>query len=400
MKEMKEKYANLLVSRCVALKKKQPLLITAPIEAADFVRLVAKKALEIGCNDIYFDWTDDEIKHDLLNYLDDESIKNSKLFNKNIYDEYAKKHSAFLMLVGEDPDAMKDIDSNKIALAGKVARESRNEYRKLQRDYIVPWCIASVPTDAWAKKVFPKSKNAKENLWNLVFKMCLIDTTDPVQSWNEKVKKNKEIVKKLNDLNIKTLHYKNKLGTDFEIGFKNNKWCGADEKTKEENIPILVNMPTEEIFTTPNKYSANGKVYASKPLVYNSSLIDDFWLEFKDGKVIDYDAKIGKEILKSIIEIENGNYLGECALVDKNSPISKSNVLFYETLYDENASCHLALGSGFTNCIKNNKSLEENEMNDSKTHVDFMIGTDDLEIVASTYDNKEVIIMKNGEYNL
>ena len=156
-------------------------------------------------------------------------------------------------------------------------------------------------------------------------------------------------------------------------------------------------MPTEEVFTTPNKYTANGIVYSSKPLVYNSSLIDEFFIEFKDGKVINFDAKIGKDILKSIIEIENGNYLGEVALVDKLSPINQSNILFYETLYDENASCHLALGDGFPECIKSKKTNEELGVNESKTHVDFMIGTDDLEIIAETETDKK-LIMKNGTF--
>lgn len=398
MEDNLKKYANLLITRCLALKKEQPLLITAPIETIEFVRIVVREALEVGCNDIYFDWTDENLKHDELQYLSNDDLEKSRFFNKVIYDEYAKKNAAFLMLCSEDPDVMKDIDTEKIAFTGKVSRTSRPIYRKMQLDYEVPWCIACVSTYGWAKKVLPKSKHPVEELWNLIFKMCLVDTKNPVDSWNKKIENNIKLVKKLNDMKINSLQYKNKLGTDFTIGFKNNIWCGADEKTKEDNISIIVNMPTEEIFTTPNKFSANGKVYASKPLVYNSSLIEDFWLEFKDGKVIDYDAKVGKDILKSIIEIENGDYLGECALVDKNSPISKSKVLFYDTLYDENASCHLALGSGFTSCINGDMELDENEMNDSKTHVDFMIGTDDLEIIATLEDGNEVTIMKHGEF--
>ena len=226
--------------------------------------------------------------------------------------------------------------------------------------------------------------------------MNLCDKEDPIKEWNEKSEKNKKIVDKLNDLKIKTLHYKNKLGTDFKISFNENIWCGASTKTKDGR-DIIVNMPTEEVFTTPNKYTANGIVYSSKPLVYNSSLIDKFFIEFKDGKVINFDAKIGKDILKSIIEIENGNYLGEVALVDKLSPINLSNILFFETLYDENASCHLALGDGFPECIKSEKSLDELGVNKSKTHVDFMIGTDDLEIIAEL-ENEKKLIMKNGTF--
>lgn len=392
----KEKYAKLLIEKCLNLKENQPLLITAPIECIEFVRLVAKHAMEKGARDIYYDFTDETLKHDTLKYFDIEDLEKSNLFNKSIYDEYAKKNAAFLMLYSDDPDALTDIDHKKIAHSAKLLRTTRPIYKKMQLTYEVSWCIASVVTENWAKKVLPNSLNPVNDMWDVVLKMTLCDKDNPIKAWDEKIEKNKEIVDKLNNLKIKTLHYKNKLGTDFKISFNDNIWCGASTKTKD-NRDIIVNMPTEEVFTTPNKYTANGIVYASKPLVYNSSLINEFFIEFKDGKVINYDAKIGKEILKSIIEIENGNYLGEVALVDKNSPINQSNILFYETLYDENASCHLALGDGFPECIKSEKSNDKLGVNESKTHVDFMIGTDDLEIIAETENDKK-LIMKNGTF--
>lgn len=392
----KEKYAKLLIEKCLNLKENQPLLITAPIECIEFVRLVSKHAMEKGVRDIYYDFTDEILKHDTLKYFDIEDLENSTLFNKKIYDEYAKKNAAFLMLYSDDPDALIDVDNEKIAHSAKLLRTTRPIYKKKQLTYEVSWCIASVVTYNWAKKVLPNSNDPVNDMWNLVLKMTLCDKEDPIKAWDEKIEKNKEIVDKLNNLKIKTLHYKNKLGTDFKISFNDNIWCGASTKTKD-NRDIIVNMPTEEVFTTPNKYTANGIVYSSKPLVYNSSLISDFFIQFKDGKVVNYDAKIGKDILKSIIETENGNFLGEVALVDKNSPINQSNILFYETLYDENASCHLALGDGFPECIKSDKTNEELGVNESKTHVDFMIGTNDLEIIAETETDKK-IIMKNGTF--
>lgn len=392
----KEKYAKLLIEKCLNIKENQPLLITAPIECIDFVRIVAKLAMEKGVRDIHYDFTDETLKHDTLKYFDKEDLEKSTLFNKKIYDEYAKKNAAFLMLYSDDPDALKDIDNEKIAHSAKLLRTTRPIYKKMQLTYEIPWCIASVVTYNWAKKVLPNSTDPVNDMWDIVLKMTLCDKDDPIKEWDEKIEKNKNIVDKLNELKIKTLHYKNKLGTDFKISFNDNIWCGASTKTKDGRN-IIVNMPTEEVFTTPNKYTANGIVYSSKPLVYNSSLIDEFFIEFKDGKVINYDAKIGKEILKSIIEIENGNYLGEVALVDKLSPINQSNILFFETLYDENASCHLALGDGFPECIKSNKTKEELGINESKTHVDFMIGTDDLEIIAEL-ENEKKLIMKNGTF--
>lgn len=391
-----EKYANLLIKKCLNIKENQPLLITFPTECIEFVRIIARTAYNQGVKDIYFDFTDEILKHDSLKYLNIKDLKNNKLFNKKIYDEYAKRGAAFLMLYGDNPDGLIDIDDNKIAESAKISRNSRPIYKKLQLTNEIPWCIASVATTSWAKKVLPNSNDQLNDLWKLIFKMTLVNKNDPLKEWDNKIKNNNELVNKLNKLEITTLHYKNKLGTNFSIGFNNNIWCGASTKTKD-NREIIVNMPTEEVFTSPNKYTANGIVYASMPLVYNSSVINDFFIEFKDGKVINFDAKKGKEVLKSIVEIKNANYLGEVALVDKNSPIAKSNILFYETLYDENASCHLALGDAFPECIKSNNSLKELGINESKTHVDFMIGTPDLEITADTKNGK-VTIMKNGKF--
>lgn len=394
----KEKYANLLIKRCLSIKENQPLLITAPIECIDFVRIISKTALENGVIDIYYDFTDEILKHDTLKYLDKKDIKNNRLFNKKIYDEYAKKNAAFLMLVGDDPNGLLDIDSENIKESAKVSRTSRPIYKKKQLTNEVPWCIACVPTLKWAKKVLPHSNDPIKDMWKVIFKMTLCDKTNPIKEWDNKIKTNTELTNKLNNLKIKTLHYKNKLGTDFQISFNDNIWCGAGAKAKDGR-EIIVNMPTEEVFTVPNKYTSNGIVYASKPLIYNSSIIDEFYLEFKNGKVINFDAKKGKDVLESIIKIKNGNYLGEVALVDKTSPISKSNILFYETLYDENASCHLALGDGFPECLKTNKTNKEIGLNESKTHVDFMIGTNDLEIIADTKDG-QVTIMKNGKFTI
>lgn len=397
MKDMLEKYADLLLIRCLNLKNTDSLLINAPIDSIEFVRILTKKAYEIGIKDIYLDLEDEELKYNELKYLSNEELKNSKSFNKEIFDVYAKRNAAFLILCGENPDTMNDIDKDKISYTGKLLRESKPIFKEKEITYEIPWCIALVSTHSYANKVFPNDINAYNKLWNLIFQITLCDKENPILEWNKKQKLNKKRVQALNDLKIKSLTYKNKLGTNFSISFTDNIWCGADTVSKDGRN-LIVNMPTEEIFTTPNKYTANGIVYASRPLVYNGSLINDFWIKFKDGKVIDYDALVGKEILKSIIEIENGNYLGEVALVDKTSPIFTSNTIFYETLYDENASCHLALGQGFLECINTNKNLDDIGYNDSLTHVDFMIGTEDLDIIAETYNNKIIKIMENGKF--
>lgn len=393
---MKEKYADLLLKRCLCLKSTDSLFINAPIDSIEFIRILTKKAYKIGIKDIYLDLEDEELKRNELKYLSNEELRNSKSFNKEIFDIYAKKNSAFLMLCGENPDTMNEIDKDKISFTGKLLRESKPIFKEKEITYEIPWCIALIPTHSYAKKVFPNDIDAYDKLWNLILKITLCDKEDPIEEWNKKIELNTKRVQTLNNLKIKSLTYSNNLGTKFSIGFTDNVWCGTDTVSKDGRN-LIVNMPSEEIFTTPNKYTANGIVYASRPLVYNGTLINNFWIKFKDGKVIDYDAETGKDILKSIINIENGNYLGEVALVDKTSPIFKSNTIFYETLYDENASCHLALGQGFTECIDTVKKLNDIGFNDSLTHVDFMIGTEDLNIVAKT-DDKEIIIMKDGKF--
>ena len=219
------------------------------------------------------------------------------------------------------------------------------------------------------------------------------------------MKNNKEVCQKLNNLNIKSLHYENSLGTDLTIGLTNNAiWCGGSSKINGRE-PI-VNMPTEEVFTTPNKFMTNGIVYTSIPLIHSGVMIKDICLEFKDGKVINYKASSGEAELKNIIDTDSEScMLGECALVDKNSKIAESNLLFYETLFDENAACHIALGRGFKECISNSEKLTDEEFenigyNKSKNHVDMMIGTKDLNITAKTYDNKEILIFKDGSFNI
>ena len=393
---MKEKYADLLLKRCLCLKSTDSLFINAPIDSIEFIRILTEKAYKIGIKDIYLDLEDEELKSNELKYLSNEELRNSKSFNKEIFDIYAKKNSAFLMLCGENPDTMNEIDKDKINFTGKLLRESKPIFKEKEITYEIPWCIALIPTHSYAKKVFPNDIDAYDKLWNLILKITLCDKEDPIEEWNKKIELNTKRVQTLNNLKIKSLTYSNNLGTKFSIGFTDNVWCGTDTVSKDGRN-LIVNMPSEEIFTTPNKYTANGIVYASRPLVYNGTLINNFWIKFKDGKVIDYDAETGKEILESIINIENGNYLGEVALVDKTSPIFKSNTIFYETLYDENASCHLALGQGFTECIDTVKNLNDIGFNDSLTHVDFMIGTEDLNIVAKTDDN-EIIIMKDGNF--
>ena len=405
MKEQYYKYARLLLERGLCIKKNQPLVVNAPIESIDFIRVLTEVACKLGINDIYYDWYDEELKHSELQYFKEEDIKNSHFWNKSIHDEYAKKDAAFLFLTSSNPDIMKDIDPSKLKIAAEESLYTRQLYREMQSNNEIDWCIASVATTDWGKLLFPKSNTPKEDLWNTIFDICLINEEDPLNAWNIKMKKNKEMCEKLNNLNIKSMHYENSLGTDLTIELSNGAiWCGGSSKIK--NDEPVVNIPTEEVFTTPNKFKTNGKVYTSLPLIHSGIMIKDICLEFKDGKVINYTATSGVEELKNILETDNeSNMLGECALVDKFSKIAQSNILFYETLFDENAACHIALGRGFKECIPNGNELKDSELENigydkSKNHVDIMIGTNDLNITATTYDGKEILIFKDGSFNI
>lgn len=394
---MKEKYIELLLNRCLKVDSDSTLFINYNVINKDFVDELIEYAKKIGIKDIYLDEEDTNAIHEFLENNSLEEIKNSEYFNSSIWDEYAKKGSAFLMLNAEMPYVMDDIDSEKISLSAFIKRNTKPLYKERQLKGEIPWCIAALPNELWAKDIFPNSENPMEDFWHNLSKICMLDTKNPIESWNAFLNSQKESVKKLNELNIKKLHYSNSLGTNLTLTLPDEVlWCSAEEGN------YIVNMPSYEIFTSPDYRYTEGIVYSTKPLLYSNRLIEDFWLKFKNGKVVDYDAKIGKDILKGIISTDDYScFLGECALVNYNSPISESNIIFKSTLFDENASCHLALGTGFNECIKNSKNLTKEEINEkginySKTHIDFMIGSRDMLIEAECKDKKIVTIMKDG----
>ena len=405
MNELLKKYASVILNTCLKVKKNQPLFISANYERVDFVRIIANLAYELGVKDIYFDLTDVYLKHDTLKNLELDDLKKLSFWNKEKWNEYAKKGAAFVMLASETPGLMKDIDPKKISELTIYAYETRKEFDDLRDKAMVPWCIAAVPTESWAKEIFPKSNNPVEDLWNKIFEICNINENNPEDIWNKKIEVLSKRCKKLNEYNFKSLRYTNELGTDLTIELPDNHVWESGKSLLTNGEEVLVNFPTEEVFTSPTYDSANGIVYSGKPLAYQDNIIDEFWIKFENGEAVEWDAKEGKEVLENIIKsCKNSNRLGEVALVEYSSSISKSGIVFYETLYDENASCHLALGASFPECIKNGtnmskKELEKNKMNDCTNHVDFMIGTKDLTITGTTKEGKEITIFENGDFS-
>lgn len=404
MKEKITEYANVLLTSCLQLEKNQPLFISANIERIDFVRIVANEAYKLGVKDIYFELTDPILKHDALLNLELENLKKMSFWNKEMWNIYAKKGAAFLMLVGEMPGLMKDIDPKKANELTMHAFKTRKEFDDLRDESKVPWCIAAVPTLAWAKEIFPSVKDPVNKLWNQIFKICEIEKNNTKKAIDKNIKYLTKRADVLNSLKIKKLTYKNKLGTDFTIELpENHLWQTGGEKLKNGKN-VLVNFPSFEVFTCPNRSSASGIVYSSKPLCYHDVIISDFWIKFDKGKVVSFKAKKGNKVLAQMIKsCPNSDYIGEVALVPYDSPISKSNIIFYETLFDENASCHIALGSAFAECIKNGPKMSKGELlknglNQCDNHVDFMIGTKDLSIIGETQDGKKIEIFKDGNF--
>ncbi len=401
MNELEQKYIDLLLKRCLNIKSSKSLLISYDKINKNFVDKLIITAKSMGFDDIYIDEEDIFLLHDKLSRLSLEEIANDPFFNKKTWDEYAIKGANFLMIDTEFPSVMDDIPSSKIECARKINRETRKIFREREIKYEIPWCIAALPNEIWANKIFPNSKTPYEDLFKVICSICMVDTPNPIASWNDFLNSSKKYIELLNGLEIRSLHYLSKNGTDLTIQMpEKHKWSGAADELKSD---MFVNMPSYEIFSTPNYRGTEGIVYNSRPLNYGGGLIDDFYLVFKQGKVIDYHAKVGNELLKSIIDSDsNSCYLGEVALVNYDSPISNTGLVFGTTLFDENASCHLALGNGFPNCIPNGENMSSDELlehgiNQSNNHVDFMIGTSDLTIEAETKTGKQ-LIFKNGNF--
>ncbi|MBU3156170.1 aminopeptidase [Clostridium estertheticum] len=401
-----EKYALLLVKTGINIQKDQTLVINSPIECAAFTRIVSRIAYLEGAREVVVTWRDELSTKIKFMFAPEEIFSEYPDWQRDFYVSSARKGAAFLSISASDPELMKDVNPDRLSKSNKAASTAIKEYRDRMMSNKNVWCVASIPTQAWANKVFPKFSegDAIEKLWNAIFKTVRVDALDPVASWETHKSNLKKSMDYLNLNNFKYLQYKNSLGTDLKIELpENHLWLGGSDYTPG-GVEFIANMPTEEVFTLPKKTGVNGTVVSSKPLNYNGNLIENFSLTFEKGKVVDFKAETGYDILKSIIETDEGScYLGEVALVPYDSPISNSNILFYNTLFDENASCHLALGKAYPVCIKNgenlsNEELSKLEVNDSFVHEDFMVGTEDLQIIGITADGKEVSVFEKGNF--
>lgn len=402
-----EKYADLIVKTGVNIQQGQTLIISSPIECASFARMISQVAYQAGARDVVMNWKDELFSKIRFLQAPEQVFEEFPEWQKEFYTSYVRQGAAFVHIAASDPELLKDVDPDRVAKVQKTSNLALQEYRERIMSHKNAWCIVSIPTKSWAKKVFPdlSEDQAVEELWEAIFKTVRVDTENPVAAWDHHKENLKVSADFLNSNQFKFLRYTNSLGTDLEIELpEGHIWLGGSEFTPE-GVEFIANMPTEEVFTLPKKTGVNGIVVSSMPLNYNGNLIEQFSMTFKDGKVVDFTAEKGYEVLKKLIETDEGScYLGEVALVPYDSPISNAKILYFNTLFDENASCHLAIGKAYPICIKNGETMNKEEMekagvNDSLTHVDFMIGTQDLEIIGITSAGVEMPVFKNGNFS-
>ncbi|WP_412768020.1 aminopeptidase [Halobacillus yeomjeoni] len=401
-----EKYADLALKTGVNLQEGQKLMINSTIEGAEFTRLIAEKAYKMGAKDVHINWGDDVLTRLKYEYADQETLSEVPEWQKQQYTYFAEEGAAILSVRSTDPDLLKGIDAGKVAAANKARAQAMSTFRGYTMNDRIQWSIVSIPIPAWAQKIFPgeSEDTAVEKLWEQIFSIVRVDREDPNAAWEEH---NQTLIKAREFLNEKQYHklvYKAP-GTDLEVELpKGHIWKGGPSKTVKEGVQFNPNMPTEEVFTAPHKYGVNGKVSSTKPLNYGGNVIDNFTLTFKEGKVVDFTAEEGEETLQHLLETDEGSKrLGELALVPHESPISQSGLIFYNTLYDENASCHLALGKAYPNNMTGGSDMNEEELdkhgvNDSLSHVDFMMGSAEIDIDGVLEDGTEEPVMRKGSW--
>ena len=401
-----EKLADLVVKKGVNVQKGQPVLLRCPVERADFARLVAKKAYERGAVEVVMQWSDDPLTLMKFENAPVEHFEEVPDWMVQRTKYYMEKGACVISVAATDPELLKDVDPKKIATWSKAFSAANKENMKYTMNDLNSWCVVSVPTVGWAKRVFPdvSEDEAMEKLWNAIFYTTRTDKDDPVSAWDEHIGVMDRHAAVLNEKQYKKLHYKNSLGTDLEVELpENHIWISGGSENAKGDV-FIANMPTEEVFTLPKRDGVNGKLYSTKPLNMSGNLVDEMVFTFENGKVVDYDAKVGKQHLTDLFDVdENAKYLGEVALVPYDSPISNSGLLFYNTLFDENASCHFAFGKAYPTCIKGGVDLSDEELlevgvNDSLIHEDFMVGSKDLEITGELPSGEVEYIFKDGNW--
>lgn len=402
-----EQYAELIVKVGVNVQQGQQVYVTGSVEMAPLVRLVADKSYAAGASNVHVDWTDEALSRMKYEKAADEMFTNFPEWEAAKRNSFVDADAAFIAIISPNPDLLKGIDPQRISNFQKASGQALEKYRRAVQSDKVSWTVVAASTKGWAAKVFPQEseENAVAKLWEAIFESVRLYTDDPLQAWEQH---NETLHKKVDILNAKhfhKLHY-TAPGTDLTIELpEKHIWVGAGS-TNIHDVPFMANMPTEEVFTVPYRDGVNGYVSSTKPLSYGGNIIDKFKITFENGRIVKVEAEEGQEILQRLVDTDEGShYLGEVALVPHESPISQSNILFYNTLFDENASNHLAIGSGYAFNVEGGKKmspeeLAENGVNSSITHVDFMIGSAEMDINGIHKDGKEEPVFRKGNWAL
>ena len=407
MEQKLREYADLLIEIGVNIQPGQNLVIAAPVDCAHFARLCAKAAYARGCREVIMNWRDDELSREKYLHAAEDVFDTVPRWTRHLYNDYAEEGAAYLSISATDPENLCGVDAGRIVRSQRASSEALQPFYRLQMQNGFPWCIASIPIPSWARKVFPEAADPVARLWEAIFAAVRI-TGDgrAVERWQAHLKLLEERKEKLNALHFVSLRYTNALGTDLTIRLpEDHLWAAGDGMTPTGQH-FIANMPTEEIFTAPLREGIDGVVYASVPLCHDGNIIDKFFFRVEAGRIVEARAEVGEETLRAAISVDEGAaYFGEVALVPYDSPIRNQEILFYNTLFDENAACHLAFGEAYPECIRGGETMDKEEreahgLNDSITHVDFMIGTRDLSIVGTTRDGRQVPVFVDGNFAL
>ncbi len=403
-KAVMRSYAKLIVRVGANVQKGQEVRVFASLDQPEFIKMLAEECYKAGASRVTVDWNYPELTKLSARYMKLRDLSETREWEKARMQDMVDHLPVRIFIESEDPDGLRGINPKYFK-----AFAARIKISKPYRDAIDnkhQWCIAAVPGEAWAKKVHPElsKRAAVEQLWKDILYTARADGEDPIADWEEHNRDLKARSKYLNDLHLRELRYHSANGTDFKVGLIPTAEFHAGRDTTMQGVVYDPNMPTEEVFTSPDRRTAEGIVYATKPLSYQGQLIENFSVRFEKGRAVEVKAEKGQDVLEQIISMDEGcHYLGECALVPKESPIHQSGLLFYNTLFDENAACHLALGFGFDECVKGFENMTKEELyeigvNDAGNHTDFMIGSDDLSIDGVDEHGNVHPIFRNGTW--
>ena len=401
-------YARLVVGVGINVQKGQPVMINCPVECAPFGRMLTTAAYDAGASEVFMNWRDDYCTREHWLKADSSTFDAVRPWEITKRNMLADEGVGVISVAASDPENLKGVDPDRLRRWGVASGRDLKEFSRRMMSNAIPWCVVSVPVASWAKKVFPGSSEdeAVEKLWDAIFRTVRItEDGDAVAAWREHCDNIEGKAKRMTEYDFEELHYTNSMGTDLYVRMpENHMWLAGGDMCRS-GVKFVANMPTEEVFSAPLRTGVNGTLVASKPLVLKGNVIEGIRFTFRDGRIEEIHADTNEEVLRTEIDVDEGSrYLGEIALVPYDSPISMSGMLFYNTLFDENASCHFAFGEAYPACIKGGDDLSPEELKaaginaESNTHVDFMVGTADLTIEGVTRDGRKIKVFENGNF--